>query len=147
MTKTWAQEEPSFIKVHFIYGSKPKCHDEKKWFGGIHGGHVGIEYDSGSVIDFAPEGSFHYVAKEKRPHSAYTLRSIASFWNTFTGFDSCTVRRCTIVIPILAHQRQRLDSLVQAYTSQTPYDYAFLGMRCASATYDILAKMDILKDY
>lgn len=139
-------QDSTWISVHFIYGSKPKkqCKSQKEWFGGLHGGHVGIEYDSGQVIDFVPQGEFHYIGKRKECHSAYTLRSLTSFWHTFQGHDSASVKAASIRIPISLAQRQTLDSLVKSYTAEVPYDYAFLGMRCASASYDILDEIGVM---
>ncbi|MDJ1468511.1 hypothetical protein QNI19_10730 [Cytophagaceae bacterium DM2B3-1] len=57
-----------FIKVHFLYGSKPKKEFkflEKKWFGGMHGGHVSIETDS-VVTGFGPKGKFHVFGNRKK---------------------------------------------------------------------------------
>ncbi len=59
--------DTAFLKVHFLYGSRPlkEYQDtEKKWFGGILGGHVGIEGDSNRIINFLPSGSFHVFKKE-----------------------------------------------------------------------------------
>lgn len=139
-------QDSTWIKVHFIYGSKPKksCKDEHKWFVGIHGGHVGIEYDTGKVIDFAPKGKFHYIEKPRNCHSAYTLRSMTSFWNTFADADSASLKAWSVTIYLDSTQRHKLDSIVSIYSQSTPYDYAFLGMRCASASYDILAEIGVL---
>ena len=46
----------------------------------------------------------------------------------------------------LSPQKQILDSLAQQYTGKSPYDYAFLGMRCASATYDVLQAAGIVPE-
>jgi len=139
-------QDSSWISVHFIYGSKPRksCQNEHKWFGGIHGGHVGIEYDTGQIIDFVPEGKFHYVGNRNACHSAYTLRSMSSFWKTFSESDSSTIKAMSIRIQISAEQRHALDSLVDTYSSNVPYDYAFLGMRCAAASYDILDEIGVM---
>src|SRR3954451_1597248 len=64
-------QDSSVIKVHFLYGSKPfrKYKDtEPKWFGGMLGGHVGIETDSGQILNFTPRGSFHWLAKKDSLH-------------------------------------------------------------------------------
>ncbi|WP_276481689.1 hypothetical protein [Paraflavitalea pollutisoli] len=52
-----------------------------------------------------------------------------------------------IVIPVTMPQKQLFDSLSIAYQQQTPYDYALFGMRCGSAAYEILARLDLLKRY
>lgn len=138
-----------YIKLHFLYGSKPmkEYRDiEPKWFGGKLGGHVGIEIDSNYIIDFVPEGKFHWFSRRKKYHSKFAVHTRASFWEIF-GSDSSDVKRTTVVIPISTQQKEKLDSLAQAYTSQTPYDYAFVGMRCAAAAYDVLAEIGVVKKY
>lgn len=141
--------DTTYIKVHFLYGSKPKREykdTERRWFGGILGGHVGIEVDSNYIIDFVPSGSFHLIEHPKKPNSRFATNTVRSFWETF-GSDSGDVKRTTIVIPINAAQKQTLDSIAKAYTSSTPYDYAFIGMRCAAAAYDVLAQTGVLKEH
>lgn len=138
-----------FIKVHFLYGSKPKKEfktTEGKWFGGIHGGHVGIEYDTNKIIDFVPSGSFHYFEKHDERHSSFVFHDTTSFWELFGGHED-SMKKMTVIIPITALQKKKLDSLVIAYSNETPYDYAFIGMRCAAASYDILSQLGITKKY
>jgi hypothetical protein len=136
------------IKVHFLYGSRPKkdCREtEDRWFGGIHGGHVGIEVDSNRVMDFLPGGKFHYIEHHNDRHSHFAKHSVADFWKSFAS-DSDKVTRCSFIIPIDSTQKALLDSIYTAYTSETPYDYAFIGMRCAAAASDVLAKLGILRE-
>jgi hypothetical protein len=138
-----------YIKLHFLYGSKPvkEYRDiEPKWFGGKLGGHVGIEIDSNYIIDFVPEGKFHWFSHRKEFHSKFAVHTRASFWEIF-GADSSHSKRTTVIIPITTQQKQKLDSLAEAYTSRTPYDYAFIGMRCAAAAYDVLAEIGVVKKY
>ena len=140
-------EDTLYIKVHFLYGSKPKKEHkstEGRWFGGIHGGHVGVEVDTNLIIDFVPSGTFHIMAHKKSPHSRFATNTPSSFYQTFSG-DSNSVKRMTVIIPITGKQKKTLDSLYDAYTSATPYDYAFLGMRCAAAAYDVLAQAGVLR--
>jgi len=141
--------DSTFIKVHFLYGSKPKKaykSTEVKWFGGLHGGHVGVEIEPNKIIDFVPSGKFHYVEKHDNRHSSFTEHDTTSFWEIF-GSDSDSMKKMTIVIPITDSQKKKLNSLAKAYWNETPYDYAFVGMRCASATYDILAQIGITKKF
>jgi len=138
-----------YFKVHFLYGSKPKKEFQKsepRWFGGIWGGHVGIEVDSNTVLDFVPEGKFHWIAKNKNPHCKFAVHAIKDFYEIFGG-TSKAVKKATVVIPITKQQKQKLDSITLAYTAKPPYDYAFIGMRCGSAAYNILAQLGILKQY
>lgn len=144
-----AADSTYYIKVHFLYGSKPKREyksSEKKWFGGKLGGHTGIEFDSNTIIDFVHQGNFHYIAHKKDCHSRFAIHNPTEFWEIFGG-ETDSVKKLSVTIPITAVQKRILDSLTQTYTSNTPYDYAFIGMRCGAATYDILSQLGIVKSY
>jgi len=141
-------QDTSFIKVQFLYGSRPlkKYKDsEKKWFGGILGGHVGIEGDSGWFYSFELNGR-NKIFNGKRNNSIYKMETEEEFWNIMkTKEDS--IKRTTIIIPLNPFQKQKFDSLTSAYLKEVPYCYAVFGMRCGSSTYEILAQMDILPQY
>jgi hypothetical protein len=137
------------IKVHFLYGSRPlsKYRDtERKWFGGVLGGHVGIETDSGRILNFRPDGNFHVFTSQKNRHSRYDEHNFDSFYSLF-GSDPDSVKRAIITIPVTRSQKQKLDSIGVAYLKQTPYDYALIGMRCGAAAYEILGQIGIMKNY
>ncbi len=148
LTQTYAADS-CHIRVLFIYGSRPSpdCDSSGgKWFGGIHGGHVGVQLDSSRVIDFAPSNGFHYIGHKKNCLSAFSIRDPESFWETFRGSDSASVKRLSIRIPVSSGQYHRLDSLSRVYTCEVPYDYAFLGMRCAAASYDLLQVIGVTRE-
>ncbi len=67
------------------------------------------------------------------------------FMPSWVAADS--VKKAIVYIPVSSQQKQQFDSIVAVYLTQTPYDYAFIGMRCAAATYDILGQLDILPNY
>ncbi len=142
-------QDSVFIKVHFLYGSKPKRQfkdSEKKWFGGKYGGHAGIETDSNKVLNFLPIGKFHYLAKKQNFHSHFAVHSLLDFWDILgNGVDE--VKKTTILIPISNTQKIKLDSINKYYLENSPYNYAFIGMRCGSAVFDILGQLGILKKY
>jgi hypothetical protein len=142
-------QESTIIKVHFLYGSKPKAQykkEEQKWFGGVLGGHVGIEIRDGKILNFIPQGKFHWFAKNDNKHSAYALHSEESFY-AILGGDGKQVKKTVVYIPINNVQKQMLDSIAASYLNQTPYDYALFGMRCGAATYEILGQLNILPAY
>ena len=133
--------DSGFIKVHFLYGSKPKKKykkTEKPWFGGIHGGHVSIEVD-GYVYGFDSKGTFHWVSKG-RLNSRFLIERVTQWVD-----DTATLKYTTITIPVSRAQLDSLHKIHQSYLQQTPYDYAFIGMRCAAATYDILGQIGIVE--
>ena len=142
-------QDTAFIKVHFLYGSKPlkKYRNiEQKWFGGILGGHVGVEGDKDKIINFVPKGKFHWFAKKENKNSAFFLHSFENFY-AILGGNSDSVKKAIVYIPITVKQKQKFDSIASAYLKQTPYDYALFGMRCGAATYDILAQLNILINF
>lgn len=142
-------QDTAYIKVLFIYGSKPHKafrQEEKKWFGGIHGGHVGIEYAPERVIDFVPSGTFHWLAHRRHRHSRFNLHSTADFWQYF-GSDVTRLKRTVIWVPVTTAQQAQLQALAKTYTTSTPYDYAFIGMRCAAAACDLLGKIGVMETW
>lgn len=138
-----------YLKVHFLYGSrplKPYKGTEGKWFGGILGGHVGIEGDSGRILNFLPKGSFHVFKRPANRHSAYAVHNEQGFYSILGG-NPDSMKKAIVYIPVTRQQKQRFDSIATAYLAQTPYDYALVGMRCGAASYEILAQLGVLKAY
>ncbi len=127
------------IKVHFIYGSKPAKgfkSQEFKYLGGIHGGHVKIETDS-LIIGFIPRGKVHIFNHHKNLHG--------TFYEEDPPPDSL-VKVTTFELKITKQQYLHLLEISSSYLNKTPYDYAFFGMRCATATYDLLSHIEIFKE-
>lgn len=142
-------QDTAFIKVHFLYGSKPRKQyrdTESNWFGGMLGGHVGIEVDSNKILNFLPQGKFHWFASRKNLHSTYAVHVEKSFYSIL-GSAGEEVKKAVVYISLTTEQKLKLDSLANAYLNQTPYDYALVGMRCGAATYEILARLNILKSW
>jgi hypothetical protein len=142
-------QDTLYLKVHFLYGSKPKKEyrsSESKWFGGVLGGHVGIELDSNRILNFVPSGKFHIVAKKNNRHSRFAIHSFESFYSILGG-EPAQNKKTIVRVPITREQKLLFDSISKAYQEQTPYDYAFIGMRCGAAAYDILGKLDVLKPF
>ncbi|HMF72051.1 MAG TPA: hypothetical protein VK616_11275 [Flavitalea sp.] len=76
-------------------------------------------------------------------HSSYTVHSVNDFYAILGGHPD-SVKKAVVVIPVTGLQKQRFDSIAAVYLKQTPYDYAFLGMRCGAAAYEILGQLGIL---
>ena len=167
---TPAPPEPpvSTIRVLCLYGSIPA----KGWMGRepmygpntlinrtakLHGGHVGVEYAPGKVLSFQPlkytgiASSGHLItsSNKKNFNSCFRTYSETRMWNVLGNYygNIDSLRRAVFVIPVTAAQKKILDSLAGQYTRESPYDYAFLGMRCASATYDVLQAAGIVPEY
>jgi len=131
------------IKIHFLYGSKPKKNykgSEAKYFGGLHGGHVSIEVDS---IDygFVPNGRLHIFPHKRKRHSAF----ISSNTQGLPVYPD-DYKVVIISIPVTQKQYIEIKKILSHYDKIAPYDYAFFGMRCAAATEDVLGQIGILKD-
>ncbi len=136
------------IKVHFLYGSKPKraYQDiESKWFGGVLGGHVGVEKNDEGILHFVPSGAVHLVGQPNNPKSRFLLSAYDEFYQIFGGKIN-DHKKLIISIPINQEQASIYDSIALAYLSDTPYDYAFKGMRCASAVYNILDHVQLVEN-
>jgi len=130
------------IKVHFLYGSKPKRQfkdTEVKSFGGLHGGHVSIQIGD-TDYGFGPTIMPVHLFPRHRRQSVFEARKLQGGARYSAGNKTVT-----FVIPVSSKQLAALDSLHKAYCQTAPYDYAFFGMRCASATQDILALAGIVK--
>lgn len=106
---------------------------------------MGIEIDSNRVIDFLPSGGYHVFARDRERNSRFVMRSLESFWETF-GKEAHEVKKLSITIPVTSAQKKQLDDLAAQYLSETPYDYAFFGMRCAAAAYDVLGQTGVLRE-
>lgn len=138
-----------YIKVHFLYGSRPltKYKDtEPKWFGGVLGGHVGIESDSGHILNFRGKGNFHVFSSIKNKHSMFDDHDYRGFY-AILGSPADSVKKVIVTIPVTAIQKHLFDSISAAYRTESPYDYALFGMRCGAAAYEILARLGIMKEY
>jgi hypothetical protein len=146
---TTIARDTTYLKVHFLYGSRPLKEykdTEEKWFGGVLGGHVGIEADSNRIVNFLPQGSFHVFKKENDRHSTYAVHNESAFYGILGG-DPDSVKKVIVYIPVTARQKQQFDSIAATYLVQTPYDYALFGMRCGAASYEILGQLNIVKKY
>lgn len=132
-----------FVKVHFVYGSKPKSAFKKietKQFGGIHGGHVYLELENKIISYGTNNGKWHIFPHKSKSAGRYRIDKDLK-WHGDTGKLKIT----TIIIPITEEQLLKFKETEKKYFEQTPYDYAFLGMRCAAGAYDVLSKAEVCK--
>ena len=133
-----AQDSTNFIRINFLYGSKPAKgykESEKKRFGGIKGGHVNIEY-KGRCLDFSPGGNCHVFPSHKNPNGHFVV-------NNGVRWDTLKEKSAYILVPVTSAQADSLQSIFNAYSNKTPYDYAVFGNRCASASYQALSLIGI----
>lgn len=131
------------VTIHFYYGSKPARgykDTETKYFGGIHGGHVFLQIDS-TLFSFVPAGSpIHIFAHKRKRQSAYTTETAEQFYN-----DTAGGKFTSITFPVSDSQYAVIQNIKKQYLDSTPYDYAFFGMRCAAAAYDVLGQAGVVK--
>lgn len=142
-------QDSLFLKVHFLYGSKPTNEylgEERKWFGGLPGGHVGIEGVNGEILNFVTRGKCHVFSDKTDRHSCFKKFTKTEFYSIFGGVPD-SMKKAIVYIPITIEQKKKFDSIANAYQEKTPYDYALFGMRCSAAAYDILAQLNIVKAY
>ena len=133
------QVKDDTIQVHFLYGSAPAKgykKSEKKFFGGIKGGHVNIEAN-GRILDFLP-GNCPILPEDRNPTGGFRINQ-GIYWDTSSS------RWITIKVPVTHTQMVHLEALFDIYSEKTPYDYAVFGMRCAAASYDVLSEIGIMK--
>jgi hypothetical protein len=132
-----------YLKLHFVYGSKPLHaykQTEVKQFGGIHGGHVYLEVNN-KIISFGTnQGKWHVFPHKTKSAGKYRINKDLT-WHGDTAAKKIT----TIVIPVSKEQLDKLAEAEKKYFAQTPYDYAFFGMRCAAGAYDMLSKAEVCK--
>jgi|TARA_R110000737_G_scaffold140765_2_gene171550 hypothetical protein len=142
-------EFPDTLHVRFLYGSKPKPEhkrEQKRWFGGMLGGHVGVQYDSTRYLSFFYEGRVHVFQHRNRKSGRYDLQTDSAF-NYIMDEKVDSVKSLSIYIPITRIQKEKFLSICHSYINETPYDYAFFGVRCGSSTYDVLSHVGVLKHY
>jgi hypothetical protein len=130
-----------FIKINFLYGSKPAKGykgTETKFFGGMKGGHVDIEAGD-RVLDFMP-GDVPLFPKNKNPTGGFQInRSV--YWDTASN------KWTTVIVPLSSEQYAKLQMLFDSLPANAPYDYAVFGMRCAAASYDVLSRIGLFKKF
>jgi len=128
------------IRINFLYGSRPAKgyhQQESKLFGGIKGGHVNVEA-GGKVLDFTP-GNNPLFPHNKKPSGGFSINQSVS-WDADDKWK-------TIIVPVSEEQYIELQKLFDSVAAKTPYDYAIFGMRCAAASYDVLTKIGLFKEY
>jgi hypothetical protein len=128
------------IKINFLYGSRPAkgYHtEESKLFGGIKGGHVNVEA-GGRVLDFHP-GNNPLFPNNKKPSGGFSINP-SVHWDTDDKWK-------TVIVPVTETQYAELQAIFDSVATNTPYDYAIFGMRCAAATYDVLSKIGLFREF
>lgn len=130
------------LKVFFRYGSIPDIgyeYIEYEEVGGLKGGHVSLGIDS-LEIGFTNDGTIHLFSRSDNIKGVY-------YWEYLKDFEDqvSDKKYITFVVPLTGDQYVKLRTILLGYIDAPPYDYAFFGMRCASATYDVLSQIGLFK--
>jgi len=137
---SFASDSTYIIKINFLYGSRPAkgYHEqESKRFGGIKGGHVSVEA-GGRVLDFHP-GNNPLFPNNKKPSGGFTIHNSVR-WGSNDKWK-------TVIVPVTELQYIELQKIFDSVAAKTPYDYAIFGMRCAAASYDVLTRIGLFREY
>jgi len=139
---TGLAQETHLLKVFFRYGSIPEIgyeYVEYAEVGGLQGGHVSLGIDS-LEIGFTNEDIIHVFSRNDHKKGVY-------YWEYLKDFEdhAADKKYVTFLVPISDEQYHKLRSILMAYIEEPPYDYAFFGMRCASAAYDVLSQIGLFK--
>lgn len=129
------------IRINFLYGSRPANgfkDAEPKLFGGIKGGHVSITAGD-MILDFMP-GDNPLFPNYNNPSGGFRINN-KLYW------DTTSAKWKSVIVPVSEDQFRALQFLFKYVSEETPYDYAIFGMRCAAASYDILCKIGLFKEY
>jgi hypothetical protein len=135
-------QETHPLKVFFRYGSIPEIGYERIEYeetGGLHGGHVSLGLDS-LEIGFTNNGRIHIFPRKGINNGIFYWTYLEDFENQIAG-----KKYITFVIPLNDSQYHRLRDTLMAYIANPPYDYAFFGMRCAAAAYDVLSQIGLFR--
>jgi len=135
-------QDTAWIKIHFWYGSKPAKgfkKSESKYFGGIHGGHVTVEFGD-TVIGFNPTKGARLFPKRSHSNGGHHLEEPLIF-----TYDSTDDKQSTIIIPVHKDDVLLMRELAISYLKEAPYDYALFGMRCAASAHEFLSVAGIFK--
>ncbi len=138
-------QENQTIIVYFLYGSQPKSEfkSEPTYLGGIYGGHVSIGIDSlvvGFSTSLTSKRQVHLFPHKYNSIGQFFAKDVKDFLK-----DTISQKYSTIAIPLSESQYDTIKLIHNDYLRNSPYDYAFFGMRCASSAYEILSQAGIVK--
>ena len=149
-TETLSPTHPGMIEVrdrvltiNYQFGSIPAKGYEKsepKRAGGLLGGHITCTIGQ-SVYGFTDEGAnYTHVFPNHNDPAGFWQKEDITVW----GNKMFTEQYMQFCIPVTESQLTMLQQILDGYAKKTPYDYAFFGMRCMSAMYDVLGDIAIL---
>lgn len=131
--------------VRIAHGSRPHPQHrdtQKHWLGGMYGGHVVIQLDS-----FA----YGFNFRSKRVHIFPRMkesRQAGVFEKDFAPLvvqGWAQMKTTTVYVPLSDSEYVAMKSRLEALHADVPFDYAFLGMRCASTAYMLLSETGVFE--
>ncbi|OFY83899.1 MAG: hypothetical protein A3F72_07835 [Bacteroidetes bacterium RIFCSPLOWO2_12_FULL_35_15] len=139
-TKSQTSDSLKLIRIHIIHGSKPKSAVEYKTIGGMYGGHVVIETDSCVYGFFFDSKQIHVFPHKRGKAGVYEKENLSDWKRNYKSYKITSIE-----IPIFLNQYEQLIKQYEEYIQESPHDYAFFGMRCASSCYWVLGTIGVVK--
>lgn len=138
----YSQGKIDTIKIVFLHGSKPAKgqKNEYKTVGGFLGGHVvtqidtnvyGFNFKSNRIRIFPHRNNKCGVMEKESAKDFFKLKNGCKF--------------TIISIPVTEKQYSDIKTYYESNVVKSDFDYAFLGMRCASACYKGLSLINTFK--
>lgn len=131
---------PSFY-IHFIHGSKPSKeyrNTGEKVPGGLLGGHIYIQVAENVYGFESIDRKRIHIFPQRKFNSVYKKEFLGN-WKISIADQKMT----SIKIPVDELKFSQLKNILEIYCSKVPYDYAVLGMRCGSSSYQILSELGL----
>jgi hypothetical protein len=130
---------PESIFIHFVHGSKPSReyrYTGEKVPGGLLGGHIYIQVAE-NVYGFESIDRKRIHIFPQRKFNSVFKKEYLGAWKVSTHDEMMT----SIEIPVDELKLSHFKNILEIYCSKVPYDYAVLGMRCGSSSYQILSEL------
>jgi hypothetical protein len=130
--------------IHFLHGSIPKKaykDNEPTMRGGLLGGHIYIQIKN-KVYGFEPvhDKNFHIFPRSNPyKYNSMLKKEEHEKWMQFAKDQQFT----SIEIKVSEPRYRYLKNIIKKYKNLPPFDYALLGMRCASFTHYLLTKAQV----
>ena len=138
-----AKRESDWVTLHCIHGSLPKqwWKEKSMRLGGLLWGHVEIQIDDKVYgFEYVDKKNVHIFPRKKSKYNAkFTLKTLAER-QTETQDEKIT----SVTFSTSSEQKYLLTEIYTRYLRCSPYDYAFLGTRCALSACEILQEVAIL---
>jgi hypothetical protein len=133
------------LVVRIAHGSRPHPQHrdtEKHWLGGMYGGHVVIELDSFAYgFNFRSQRVHIFPRKnESRRKGVFEKDNAAALLHGWRNLEMTSV-----YVPLNDSAYTALKQQLETLHKHPDFDYAFLGMRCASTAYMLLSKVGVFE--